>query len=127
MSKVDDVFELVKSMTILELRALNKLIEDEFGITANLAVGSWIGPVAEQQTSEEPKEEKTEFDVVLRSYGVSKVEVIKVIREVTHLGLLESKNLTETLPSRVRGRVSRQEAEEVRDKLVKAGAEVGII
>ena len=109
-NRVDEAFELIKGMTILELRDLNKRIEEEFGITA-------AAPAAEE-------EEKTEWTVVLKDMGANKINVIKAVREVTTLGLKEAKDLVESAPTNVKEGVTKEEAEAVRAKLADAGATV---
>jgi large subunit ribosomal protein L7/L12 len=125
MAKVEEAFEIIKGMTILELRDLNKKIEDEFGITAAApammmaapaAGGGAAAPVAE--------EEKTEFNVVLKDAGANKINVIKAVREVTTLGLKEAKDLVESAPVNVKEGIAKAEAEAVKAKLADAGATV---
>jgi large subunit ribosomal protein L7/L12 len=129
-NRVDEAFELIKGMTILELRDLNKRIEEEFGITAAApvaagpapAVGAPGGAPAAAPAAEE--EEKTEWTVVLKDMGANKINVIKAVREVTTLGLKEAKDLVESAPTNVKEGVTKEEAEAVRAKLADAGATV---
>jgi len=126
MAKVEQAFDIIKEMTILELRDLNKKIEDEFGITATApmmmaapaagAAGGAAAPAAE--------EEKTEFNVVLKEAGANKINVIKAVREVTTLGLKEAKDLVESAPTNVKEGIAKAEAEAVKTKLTEAGATV---
>ena len=126
MPKVEEAFDIIKGMTILELRDLNKKIEDEFGITAAApmmmapqaaaAGGGAAAPAAE--------EERTEFNVVLKDAGANKINVIKAVREVTTLGLKEAKDLVESAPVNVKEGIAKEEAESVRAKLADAGAAV---
>lgn len=125
MSKVEQVLELVKGMTVLELAQLVKAFEEEFGVTAAAPVAvAAAAPAAAAAPVEE--EAQTEFDVILTSYGDKKVEVIKVVRQITGLGLKESKDLVEGVPKPVKEKVTREEAEQIKAKLVEAGATVEI-
>ena len=124
-NRVDEAFELIKGMTILELRDLNKRIEEEFGITAAAPVAvaaPAAGAPAAAPAAEE--EEKTEWTVVLKDMGANKINVIKAVREVTTLGLKEAKDLVESAPTNVKEGVTKEEAEAVRTKLTDAGATV---
>jgi len=125
--KVDQVFDLIKEMTILELRDLNKRLQDEFGISAAVAVAApaaaaGAGPAAPAPAAEE--EEQTEFTVVLKDFGANKINVIKAVREVTTLGLKEAKDLVEGVPANVKEGVPKSEAENIVKKLQEAGATV---
>jgi len=124
-NRVDEAFELIKGMTILELRDLNKRIEEDFGITAAAPVAmagpAVAGPAAAPAAEEE---EKTEWTVVLKDMGANKINVIKAVREVTTLGLKEAKDLVESAPTNVKEGVPKEEAEAVRAKLADAGATV---
>lgn len=121
MSKVEQVIDIVKEMTVLELSELVKTFEEVFGVTAAAPVAvAAAGPAAEAE------EEKTEFDVVLADVGASKIGVIKVVRDLTGLGLKEAKELVESAPSKVKEAVSKEVAEEVKGKLEEAGAKVEI-
>lgn len=125
MSKVDEIIEAVKGMTVLELSELVKAMEEEFGVSAAAPVAVAAGPA---QAADAPaEEEKTEFDVVLKSFGEKKINVIKVVREVTGLGLKEAKEVVDNAPKPVKEKVSKEEAEEVKKKLEEAGAEVEIV
>ncbi len=124
-TKIEQALELIKGMTLLELRDLNKAIEDEFGITAAAPMMMAAGPAV--AAAAEPEEEKTEFNVVLKSFGENKINVIKAIREVVSgLGLKEAKDLVEAAPTKVKEGVTKDEAESVKAKLVEAGATVEI-
>jgi large subunit ribosomal protein L7/L12 len=124
-SKVDEIIEAVKGMTVLELSELVKAMEEEFGVSAAAPVAVAAGPA---QAADAPaEEEKTEFDVVLKSFGEKKINVIKVVREVTGLGLKEAKEVVDNAPKPVKEKVSKEEAEEVKKKLEEAGAEVEIV
>jgi large subunit ribosomal protein L7/L12 len=126
MAKVEEAFDIIKGMTIIELRDLNKKIEDEFGITAAapammMAAGAGAPAAGAAAPTEE---EKTEFNVVLKDAGANKINVIKAVREVTTLGLKEAKDLVESAPVNVKEGIAKDEAETVRTKLTEAGATV---
>lgn len=114
--------EEIKGMTVLELAELVKAIEEEFGVTAAapVAVGA-AGPAAAA-----PVEEQTEFNVILVAAGAEKIKVIKVVREITGLGLKEAKDLVDGAPKAVKEAVSKQEAEEIAAKFKETGATVEI-
>ena len=124
MSKVDEALEVIKGMTILELRDLNKAIEEEFGVTAAAPVAMAAAPAAGDGAGAAAVEEKDEFDVVLKDFGANKINVIKVVRELTSLGLKDAKDLVEAAPKPVREGVAKDEAEEAKTKLEEAGATV---
>jgi large subunit ribosomal protein L7/L12 len=125
-TKVEEALEIIKGMTLLELRDLNKAIEEEFGITAAAPMMMAAGPAAAAAAAE-PEEEKTEFNVTLKSFGENKINVIKAIREVVSgLGLKEAKDLVEAAPTKVKEAVTKDEAETIKAKLTAAGAEVVI-
>jgi large subunit ribosomal protein L7/L12 len=128
MPKVEDALEIIKGMTLLELRDLNKAIEEEFGITAAAPMMmAAAAPAAGGGAAAEPEEEKTEFNVVLKSFGDNKINVIKAIREVVSgLGLKEAKDLVEAAPTKVKEGVSKDEANTIKAKLSEAGATVDI-
>ena len=116
----EQIIEAVKSMTVLELNDLVKAIEEEFGVTAAAPVvmaGGAAGGGAE---------EKTEFDVVLASAGDQKIKVIKVVREITGLGLKEAKELVDNTPKALKEGISKEEAEEIKGKLEEVGANVEV-
>jgi large subunit ribosomal protein L7/L12 len=114
----EQIIEAVKAMTVLELNELVKACEEEFGVSASAPVvmAAGGGAVAE--------EEQTEFDVILANCGAKKIGVIKVVREITGLGLKEAKALVDEAPNSVKEGVSKEEAEEVKAKLEAAGASV---
>jgi large subunit ribosomal protein L7/L12 len=128
MSKIEDALEIIKGMTLLELRDLNKAIEEEFGITAAAPMMMAAGPAgAGAAAAAEPEEEKTEFNVVLKSFGDNKINVIKAIREVVSgLGLKEAKDLVEAAPTKVKEGINKEEAESIKAKLTEAGATVEV-
>jgi len=123
-NKVDQVFDLITEMTVLELRDLNKRIEDEFGVTAVAPVALATAPAGAPAGAApaEAEEEKTEFTVLLKDIGPNKINVIKAVREVTTLGLKEAKDLVESAPVAVKEDVGKEEAENVKKKLEEAGA-----
>jgi len=125
MAKVEEAFDIIKEMTILELRDLNKKIEDEFGITA-AAPAMMMAPAAGGAAAAAPEEEKTEFNVIIKEAGPNKINVIKAVREVTTLGLKEAKDLVESAPVTVKEGIAKAEAEAVKTKLTEAGATVEI-
>jgi large subunit ribosomal protein L7/L12 len=126
-TKVEEALNVIKGMTLLELRDLNKAIEEEFGITAAAPMMMAAGPAAGAAAAAEPEEEKTEFNVVLKSFGENKINVIKAIREVVSgLGLKEAKDLVEAAPTKVKEGINKDEAESIKAKLSAAGAEVVI-
>ena len=127
MSKVDDALTLIEGMTLLELRDLNKAIEEKFGITAAAPMMMSAGPAAGAAAPAEAEEEKTEFNVVLKSFGENKINVIKAIREVVSgLGLKEAKDLVEAAPTKVKEGITKDEAASIVAKLSEAGATVEI-
>ena len=119
MSKVSDVLDIVKEMTVLELAELVKTFETEFGVSAAAPMAVAAMPTAVAEAA--PEEEKTEFDVILTSFGEKKVNVIKVVREITGLGLKEAKDLVEAAPKPVKENVNKEEAETIKKKLIEAG------
>jgi large subunit ribosomal protein L7/L12 len=127
MAQIEKLMDEIKGMTVLELNQLVKALEDEFGVSAAAAAAPVMmagGPAA--AGGEEAAEEKTEFDVMLNSVGDKKINVIKVVREVTSLGLKEAKELVESAPAKIKEGVSKDEAEEVKKKFEDAGAQVEI-
>ncbi|NLM53081.1 MAG: 50S ribosomal protein L7/L12 [Firmicutes bacterium] len=122
MSKVQEVLDIVKEMTVLELSELVKAFEEEFGVTAAAPVAMAAMPAAGADAP--AAEEQSEFDVILNSPGEKKVAVIKVVREITGLGLKDAKELVDSAPKPVKEKVSKEEAEEIKAKLEEAGASV---
>ena len=119
--KITNILEEIKSLTILELNDLVKAVEEEFGVSAAAPVG-----VVAAGAAAPAAEEKTEFDVILASFGAKKLDVIKVVREITGLGLKDAKDLVEGAPKTVKEGVSKDEAESVKKALEEAGAEVEV-
>ncbi|MQA01124.1 MAG: 50S ribosomal protein L7/L12 [Dehalococcoidia bacterium] len=124
MSKVEDALEIIKGMTILELRDLNKAIEDEFGVTAAAPVAVAAAAPGGNGASAAAEEEKDEFTVVLKDFGANKINVIKVVRELTALGLKDAKDLVEAAPKPVKEGVNKADADDAKAKLEEAGATV---
>ena len=119
--KITAMIEEVKSLTVLELNDLVKALEEEFGVSA----AAMAAPAAGGAAAGAPAEEKTEFDVVLASFdAAAKIKVIKVVREITGLGLGEAKAVVEAAPKAVKEGVSKDEAEELKKQLEEAGAKV---
>ncbi|GAG23868.1 unnamed protein product [marine sediment metagenome] len=126
--RADKVLDLIKEMTILELRDLNQRLQDEFGITAAAPVAAAApaaaGAPGAPAAAPEAEEEKTEWTVRLKDFGANKINVIKAIRQVTTLGLKEAKDLVESAPATVKEAIPKAEAETVVKKLEEAGATV---
>ena len=120
--KITNILEEIKSLTILELNDLVKAVEEEFGVSA----AAPVGVVAAAGAAAPAVEEKTEFDVVLKSFGAKKLDVIKAVREITGLGLKEAKEMVEGAPKTVKEGVSKDEAESLKKTLEDAGAEVEV-
>ncbi len=120
--KVNEIMELVKGMTVLELSELVKALEEEFGVTAAAPVAAAAPAAGGAAAAEE--EEKDEFDVVLTSAGEKKIQVIKVVREITGLGLKEAKALVDEAPNPVQEKISKDDAEAIKAKIEEAGGSV---
>jgi large subunit ribosomal protein L7/L12 len=130
MAKSNDVMELIKGMTVLELKELNDMIKEEFGVTAMapMAVAAGGAPAGGGGAAAAVAEdEQTEFSVVLKDFGANKINVIKAVREVTTLGLKEAKDLVEAAPTNVKEGIEKAEAESIKAKLTEAGATVDIV
>jgi large subunit ribosomal protein L7/L12 len=122
----EKLIEHIKSMTVLDLNNLVKAIEDEFGVSAAAAAVAAAPVAGAAADAGAGAEEKTEFDVVLTSFGDKKIQVIKAVRELTNLGLKEAKELVEKVPSPVKEGIGKEEAEAAKTKLEEAGAQVDI-
>ena len=120
----DQVVDFIANMSVLEMSELVKEMEEKFGVSA--AAAAVAAPVAGGGESEAAAEEKTEFDVILTSFGEKKINVIKEVRSITGLGLKEAKEAVESAPKAIKEGVSKEEAEEVKKKLEEAGASVEI-
>ena len=120
----EDILEAVSNMSVMDVVDLISAMEEKFGVSAAAPVAVAAGPAAGGEAAE--AEEQTEFDVFLASFGSSKVPVIKVVREITGLGLKEAKDLVESAPTAVKEGVEQGEADELKKKLEEAGATVEI-
>ena len=119
-----DVIDFISNMTVLELSELIKELEDKFGVTAAAPMAAAAAPVA--AVAAEAAEEKTEFDVILTTAGDKKIQVIKVVRAITGLGLKEAKDLVDGAPSPVKEGVPKEEAEKIKKELEEAGGVVEV-
>lgn len=117
----EDLLETIAGMTVMEIVDLISAMEEKFGVTAAVAAAPVVVAAAAA-----PVEEKTEFDVVMGSFGEKKVEVIKVVRAITGLGLKEAKDLVEGVPSLIKEGIPKAEAEDIKKKLEEAGAKVDV-
>jgi large subunit ribosomal protein L7/L12 len=127
--KLQGIVEQISGLTLLETSELVKMMEEKFGVSAQAAGVPMMMPGGGGGTAAGPApaaEEKTEFDVILASAGPEKIKVIKVVREITSLGLKEAKDLVESAPKPIKEGVSREEAEDIKKKLTEAGAQVEI-
>ncbi|MDD4230937.1 MAG: 50S ribosomal protein L7/L12 [Dehalococcoidales bacterium] len=124
--KKTEVMEIIKGMTVVELAELVKTLETEFGVSAAAPVAVAAPAAGGAGEAAAAEEEKTEFDVVLKAVGDNKINVIRAIREITSLGLKESKDLVEAAPKTVKEAVSKEEAQSAKSKLEAAGATVEI-
>jgi large subunit ribosomal protein L7/L12 len=128
-TKSEEVLELIKGMTILELKDLNDAIKEEFGVTAvapvAVAAAGAAAPAAGGDGAA-AADEQTEFTVILKDFGANKINVIKAVREVTTLGLKEAKDLVEAAPTTVKEGVEKAEADSIKAKLTDAGATVDV-
>ncbi|MEN3001844.1 MAG: 50S ribosomal protein L7/L12 [Armatimonadota bacterium] len=125
----EEIIQAIDEMTVMELNELVKALQEKYGVSAAAPVAVAVAPgaaVAGTPAEAPPAEEKTSFDVILTSAGDQKLQVIKVVREVTQLGLKEAKDLVEGAPQPVKQGVSKEEAEEIKRKLEEVGAKVEI-
>jgi large subunit ribosomal protein L7/L12 len=120
----DSIIDQIKNMTVLELAELVKALEEEFGVTAAAPVAVDAAAPAEAAAQAQDEEEKTEFNVVLKEIGDNKIAVIRVVRELTALGLKESKELVESAPNTVKESLNKDDAAAAKAKLEEAGAKV---
>jgi large subunit ribosomal protein L7/L12 len=129
MAKSNDVMDLIKGMTVLELKELNDMIKEEFGVTAMapMAMAAGGAPAGGGAAAAVAEDEQTEFTVVLKDFGANKINVIKAVREVTTLGLKEAKDLVEAAPTNVKEGIEKAEAESIKAKLAEAGATVDVV
>ena len=122
----DEMIQAIENMTVLELSELVKALEDKFGVSASapaMAMPMMAMPGAPAAAAEE---EKTEFDVLYKGPGANKINVIKVVRELTGLGLKEAKDLVDNPPKAIKEGITKEEAEEIKNKLAEAGADVEV-
>ena len=118
----EDILDAIAGMTVMEIVELISAMEEKFGVSAAAAVAAVLAAAV----AAAPVEEKTEFDVVMTSFGEKKVEVIKVVRALTGLGLKEAKDLVEGVPSLIKEAIPKAEAEDIKKKLEDAGAKVDV-
>jgi len=119
----DKIIEEIKKMSVLDLAALVKALEEEFGVSAAVPMAAAAAPAAAAAVEEE---EQTEFDVILKAAGEKKINVIKEVRAITGLGLKEAKDLVDGAPNPVKQAIPKAEAEDIKKKLEEAGAEVEV-
>jgi large subunit ribosomal protein L7/L12 len=122
----EDIMEAIKGMTVLELAEMVKALEEEFGVSAAVAVAAPAAGASAQAEAAAEEEEQTEFDVILKEIGANKINVIRAVRELTTLGLRESKDLVESAPKAVKEGVGKEDAEAAKSKLEAAGAKAEI-
>jgi large subunit ribosomal protein L7/L12 len=122
----DEIIESISNLTVLELAELVKALEEKFGVSASMPMAMAAMPGAGGAAAAPAVEEQTEFDAILQTIGEKKIQVIKVVRELTGLGLKEAKDLVDGAPKPVKEKVSRQEAETIKKKLEAEGATVTI-
>ena len=119
-----EIIEMIEKMTVLELNDLVKALEEHFGVSAAAAVVAVPGAAGAGAAAAE--EEKTEFDAILKDAGAEKIKVIKVIRELTGLGLKEAKDFVESAPKTIKEGASKEDCEKIKEKLAEVGATVEI-
>ncbi|HQD41548.1 MAG TPA: 50S ribosomal protein L7/L12 [Bacillota bacterium] len=124
--KIQKLIEEVKNLTVLELSELVKALEEEFGVSAAAPMAVAAAPVAGGAAPAAAEEEKTEFDVILANVGQEKIKVIKVVREITGLGLKEAKDLVDNAPKPIKEGVAKEEAQSIKAKLEEVGASVEV-
>ena len=126
MADMDKIIDELSALTVLEAAQLVKALEEKWGVSAAAPVAAMAAMPAGAAAAAEPVEEKTEFDVVLKEAGPKKIEVIKVIRQLTNLGLVEAKNMAETAGAKVLSAVGKDVANDAKSKLEAAGAVVDV-
>ncbi|HOC08910.1 MAG TPA: 50S ribosomal protein L7/L12 [Bacillota bacterium] len=124
--KIQKLIEEVKNLTVLELSELVKALEEEFGVSAAAPMAVAAAPMAGGAAPAAAEEEKTEFDVILANVGQEKIKVIKVVREITGLGLKEAKDLVDNAPKPIKEGVAKEEAQSIKAKLEEVGASVEV-
>ena len=122
----EELIEVIKNMTVLELSDLIKALEETFGVSAAAPVAVAAAPAAGGAAPAAAAEEKTEFSVILKDVGANKIQVIKTVREITALGLKESKDLVEGAPKAIKEGISKEEAATIKQKMESSGATVEI-
>lgn len=126
MATKEELIESIKSLSVLELSELVKALEEEFGVSAAAPVAVAAAPAAGDGAAAEAAEEQFEFTVTLQDFGANKINVIKVVRELTNLGLREAKELVESAPAAIRENISKDDAEDTKKKLEEAGATITV-
>jgi len=121
-----NLVEKIKKLTVLELATLVKELEEEFGVTAAAPVVAAAAPSADASAATPAEEEKTEFTTILKSFGEKKIQVIKVVRALTGLGLREAKELVDSVPKPIKENTPKDEAESIKQKIEEVGGEVEI-
>ena len=122
----DEMIQAIENMTVLELSELVKALEDKFGVSASAPAMAMPMMAMAGAPAAAPEDEKTEFDVVYKGHGTNKINVIKVVRELTGLGLKEAKELVDNPPKAIKEGITKEEAEEIKNKLAEAGADVEV-
>ncbi|MCM8804014.1 MAG: 50S ribosomal protein L7/L12 [Candidatus Omnitrophica bacterium] len=122
---IDEIVEKIEKLSVLEVAELAKKLEEKFGVSGMVAPIS-VATSTQQSSASTVSEEKTTFDVILKSAGSNKIQTIKEVRAITNLGLKEAKDLVESLPKPIKEKVNKEEAEEIKKRLVAIGAEVEI-
>lgn len=122
---VDEIVEKIEKLSVMEIAELAKRLEEKFGVSGMVSPVGMVASVPSQGVAS-PVEEKTTFDVILKSAGSNKIQAIKEVRAITNLGLKEAKDFVESLPKPIKEKVSKEEAEEIKKKLEAIGAEVEI-
>jgi len=125
MTRQEELIKAIEEMTVLELSELVKALEERFGVSAS-APAMAVSMMPMPNAAAAVEDEKTEFDVIYKAPGANKINVIKVVREITGLGLKEAKDLVDNPPKSVKEGIAKEEAEEIKKKLVEAGAEVEV-
>lgn len=121
MADLDKIVDTLSSLTVMQAAELSKMLEEKWGVSAAVPMAAMVAPAAAEAVAE-----KTEFDVVLTAAGDKKIEVIKVVREITGLGLKEAKDLVDGAPQNVKQGVSKNDAQDMKAKLEAAGAKVDV-
>jgi len=124
---LDEIVEKIEKLSALELSELAKRLEEKFGVEGMMApVGGMSASAVQVPAAGEKKEEKTTFDVILKTFGTNKIQAIKEVRALTNLGLKEAKELIESLPKPIKEKVNKEEADDIKKKMVAIGAEVEV-